>query len=336
MRISRSLILILIFLSCIACSSESNNQDIEDLFSPSNKVLLKPGLKVLDIGNSFTNDATACLPLIVKELGVDIHDMCLYKATKGGASFKDWYLVYNGQHTGTFDFRKVIGDLEANIPEGRYDTSDNSIFRKLLTEEVWDVIIIHQLSTYATDYEVWQGHGDGGYLTELLRIIKDNQPSCTLGWLLIHSPADNYRTNKEHSSLIRWAHTADASRQIIQNEKLHILIPYGTAIQNLRSTKWNNEMALTREGLHLGYGLAQYTAACCYYEALLAPRTGVSILGKYIPYFVKDDPAASLLSVTPDNFEIAQKSAVVACLNPYVCVDPDNFQIEALNKRQSD
>ena len=335
MRFVRPVILIMIYLICFACSVERNDQEIDSL-TFSNKVLSKPGLKVLDIGNSFTNDATACLPFIVKELGVDIHDMCLYKATKGGASFKDWCLVYDGQHTGNFEFRKVIGGLDSNIPEGRYDASDGANFRKVLTEDVWDVILIHQLSSYASDYEAWKGQGNDGYLTELLKILKDNQPSCTFGWLIIHSPADDYRTNKEKSSLLRWEHIAQASRKVVQDEKIDILIPYGTAVQNLRSTEWNNKMALTREGLHLGYGLAQYTAACCYYESLLAERTGVHVLGKNIPYFVEDDSNASIISVTADNMVVAQKAAVLAYLNPYICVNPDNYDVDIIKRKVMD
>ena len=40
-------------------------------------VLKKPNLKVLDIGNSYTNDATALLPTVVKNSGADVKELCL-------------------------------------------------------------------------------------------------------------------------------------------------------------------------------------------------------------------------------------------------------------------
>lgn len=40
-------------------------------------VLKKPNLKVLDIGNSYTKDATASLPTVVKNSGADVKELCL-------------------------------------------------------------------------------------------------------------------------------------------------------------------------------------------------------------------------------------------------------------------
>jgi hypothetical protein len=49
--------------------------------------LTKKDLKVLDIGNSYTEDATAYLKLIAEASGSDLSDMCLYKLTCGGHLF---------------------------------------------------------------------------------------------------------------------------------------------------------------------------------------------------------------------------------------------------------
>ena len=45
-------------------------------------VLKKPNLKVLDIGNSYTNDATALLPTVVKNSGADIYVRVIARTQK--------------------------------------------------------------------------------------------------------------------------------------------------------------------------------------------------------------------------------------------------------------
>lgn len=317
----------------MSCSEAVELQPIEEeaVFQPSDIVLLKPDLKVLDIGNSYTEDATAYLPYLVDRLGVDVGDICLYKAILSGASYKHWYEVYHDLNYNPYEVSKVIGNLEANVTEGTGAAYDGILFRKLLKEVNWDVIIIHQLGRYATNYEEWWSPSVGGYLKELLAIIHDNQPNCTIGFLLVHSPMADYPTNVEHSSVARWEHIANATRQFVQDKRINILIPYGTAIQNLRATELNNNLDLTRDGAHLGLGLARYTASCCYYEALLAHRTGVSLLGRYIPYVIEDKPEKSQYSVTAENIETAQKAAVLACRKPYICMNPDTCDIDSIS-----
>lgn len=324
-----------LFVFCsVSCSDTEEILELtkEDEFQPSDRILLKPDLKVLDIGNSYTNDATAYLPYLVEQLGVEVDDFCLYKAIMGGASFRNWYQAYKDLNSASYKVSKVIGNLEANVTEGSCSAYDGSLFRQLLREETWDVIIVHQVSRYATDYEGWWKQSATGYLGELLDIIQNNQPDCSIGFLLVHSPDDDYATNVEHSSLLRWEHIASATQRFVQECKINIMIPYGTAIQNLRSTELNNDVDLTRDGYHLGHGLARYTATCCYYEALLAPRTGVSIIGNNIPYIVDEDPSISQYSVTESNMETAQKAAVLACRYPYLCLNPENYLIEQLHE----
>ena len=265
----------------------------------------------------------------MKELHADVRYICLYKATKGGASFRDWYNIYHNEGS-YYEVSKVFGGLKANVEEGRAEAKDGSLFRRLLSNEKWDMIIIHQFSKYATLYEEWNGQGPSGYLKELLGVIKYYQPDCTIGFMLIHSYDDDYSGNEEHSSYERWSNLARAAQQFVQVENTAVVIPYGTAIQNLRETRFNDDMELTRDGTHLGLGLARYTAACCYYETLIAPRTGVSILGKNIPFSLPDDPETSQYGVTHKNMETAQKAAVLALQHPFLCLNPDSYSIDEL------
>jgi len=290
-------------------------------------VLNMPTLKVLDIGNSYTNDATELLPLITEASGSDVSKMCLYKAIRAGASFKSWYDVYCGKDTAyQYTIKKVLGGLRANVSTGTGAKGDGSLFRKLLTDEQWDIIIIHQMSAYAPYYEQWGGTGRGGYLNEMLSVIKEHQPNAVIGFYLIHSLWDYHTRNKESSSYERWKLICSSVKNLQKDYGIEFIIPYGTAIENLRASSFNNEYDLTRDGTHLGYGLCRYTAACCYYESLIAPLSGISVLGNSARYDASQAASSQYpsISVTDENAYIAQKAAVLATKHMFECINPES------------
>lgn len=310
---------------CVSCSIDPlfDTAQLNEL--PVESVLLKENLRVLDIGNSYTNDATSCLSYIVEQLGADVSDFCLFKAIRGGASFRHWYNIYMDKDSDKYEVVRVVGGLPVSIQEGVAEPHDGSLFRSLLRDEHWDIILIHQLGRYSTCYDELFSRGDAGYLKELLSIIKKYQPHCLIGYLFTHTSSGSYPTNYEHSSFKRWEKAMAVVSKLEKEVGITPVVPYGTAIQNLRASSLNDCNDLTRDGAHLGLGLARYTAACCYYERILAPRTGITILGKELEYRVKDDPETSQISVTRDIMITAQKSAVLACRYPYLCLNPDDF-----------
>lgn len=288
-------------------------------------VLTKEHLKVLDIGNSYTNGALALLPTIVKNCNADVSDFCLYKIVRGGSSFKTWCDTYEDKDAHPYSFIHVLGDLQIHVPSGDAVGLDGSLFRRVLSDVEWDIIIIHQLSTYAPYYELWRGAGDGGYLDNLLRIIKQNQPKAIVGFMLIHSYWDEYNGNKEKSSLARWQKIANSVQQLQKDYGIKFVIPYGTAVENLRSSSLNNNYDLTMDGTHCGLGLCQYTAACCYYESLVAPRSGVSCYGTSTQVDVSGKGSQyPVVNVTNTNSIIAQKAALLAVQDMFHCNNPEN------------
>ena len=289
-------------------------------------VLSKPTLKVLDIGNSYTTDATDLLPLITEASGADISNICIYKAVRSSASFKSWYDVYYDKDTARkYTIKKVLGGLAANVSTGTGAKGDGSLFRKLLTDEKWDIIIIHQFSTYAPYYEQWNGTGKGGYLNELLSIIKKHQPDAVIGFYLIHSLWDHNKRNKEGSSYERWKLICSSVKKLQRDYGIDFIIPYGTAVENLRSSSLNNEYDLTRDGSHLAYGLGRYVAACCYYESLIAPYSGISVLNNTARYTADQNEKSKYpsINVTDENALMAQKAAVLATEQMFECVNPE-------------
>lgn len=306
MKFHKAITAFLLLAACVVvCSAED--------------VLSNPTLKVLDIGNSFTNDATDLLPLIVESSGSDISNICLYKAIRSNGRLKNWYDVWCDKDTAyTYRIEKVLGGLNANVSAGIGARGDGSLFRKLLADEQWDIIIIQPY------YMNWDIRDTGGYIDEMLSILKMYQPNAVIGFYLVHTPWDYHPKNKEGSSYERWKLACSFMKRVQEKYRIDFIIPYGTAIENLRSSSLNNEFDLTRDGLHLSYGLGRYAAACCYYETLIAPRSGISVLGNAARYDASQAKSSTYpsISVTDENALIAQKAAVLATEHTFECIDP--------------
>jgi hypothetical protein len=168
-----------------------------------------------------------------------------------------------------------------------------------------------------------------------MKEIHQYQPHAIIGFLLVHSYWGEYPSNTERSALERWRLIASSVEQLTKDYNIKFIIPYGTAVQNLRASSYNNEYDLTRDGTHLGIGLARYTAACCYYQSLIAPRSGVSVIGIPARYDAsKANPDFhSSINVDDSNAYIAQLAADLATKHPYECINPEESAlVKSLSK----
>ena len=310
-RNSFVLLIIAFFINVIPVSGQNNLE-----------LITKPNLRVLDLGNSYTQGAVSYLPYLIGKMEVDVSDMCLYCVTLSNSKFSTWYnalsddTLFVNQRYRIF---KAAGGLEADAEIGLHENADASAILHLLTANEWDLIIIHQQSAAAPYYDTWNGEGSNGKLNELIARIRELQPQCAIGTYLVHSYSDNYINNTEESSYLRWQLIAQSVKRFVADYDLDFVLPYGTAIQNLRRSSINDDMDLTKEGVHLSSGLAYYTACCCYYETLIAPRTGKSMMGN--SYRIEKDVD---ILVTDENAPIAQEAVRLAMNDWYSCVNPED------------
>lgn len=285
----------------------------------------KADLKVLDIGNSYTQDAQTYLPQIIKASGID-DDFSLYRAFRPSASFKTWVDCWNDSDNEYYSIDFCAGTSLGGI-SGSGSASDGALFRKALQSVKWDIILIHQVSTYSNDYSLWEGDGAGGYLQELIRIIRVTNPQTTIGYLMTHSYRGSYWANSEGGSYLRWRNIADATRQLKLEYDIDFIIPYGTAVQNLRASSLNDTYEFSEDGTHMGAGLGDYVAGCCYFESLLAPRYGVSIWGNTFRLTNLDESKGGRRNITDQTAIVAQKAAILATLDMWNVSDPDDYDM---------
>lgn len=285
----------------------------------------KENLKVLDIGNSYTQDAHRYLENIALATGANI-DCHVYKAIRGSGSYKSWVDCYKDKDPVTYNISRTLGISIDNIA-GTGVANDGFIFRNALSAVQWDIILIHQVSNYANDYNLWDTNCEGGYLKELIYILRKTNPQATIGFLLIHSYRSTYSANTEKSSFVRWKNIADATKQLKRNYGIDFIIPYGTAVQNLRASSLNDEYEFSTDGTHLADGLGDYVASCCYYQSLLAPRFGISVLGNSWRKDNLDENQAGVLNVTDETALVAQKAAILATYNMWGIMNPDKYEL---------
>ncbi|MBR5567276.1 MAG: DUF4886 domain-containing protein [Bacteroidales bacterium] len=285
----------------------------------------KADLKVLDIGNSYTQDAQTYLPQIIQASGIGT-DFSLYRAFRPNGSFKTWVDCWNDADNDAYNVAFCAGTQINGISGNGYN-NDGTLFRKALQTVKWDIILIHQVSTYSNDYSLWEGHGAGGYLQELIRLIRITNPQATIGYLMTHSYRGSYWANSEGSSLLRWKNIAEATKQLKLEYDIDFIIPYGTAVQNLRASSLNDSYEFSEDGTHMGAGLGDYVAGCCYFESLLAPRYGVSVLGNAFRITNLSESVGGRRNVTDETALVAQKAAILATLDMWTVSNPDNYDM---------
>lgn len=290
-----------------AASGEKNPED----------VLMADTLRILDIGNSYSNDASGYLARLTQ--GMPLENVAYYHMLRDGANFRNWYNCYNGLDIQPFKVMKKIGGLDMDVPTGQFEAHDSVTFKKIL-EAKWDLIIVHQASNLATKYASWVSSDGLGQLQVLLNILKEHQPDATFATVLIHSYEGTYSGNSEKSSYLRWQNITSAMDRMLQDFPMfQIIIPYGTAIESLRASEYNTDHDLTRDGTHLAFGLGCYTAACVYYETLLAPRLGISVTDTEFTYQCAPNEyelakySSGCVDVTPENGRFAREAAKAAC-----------------------
>lgn len=274
-------------------------------------------LRILAIGNSYTTDGTAYIASMARDLGIDSTSYSLYTLTRGGASLKFWSGML--RDTATFSLTKVAG-TEAGTGSKAIRTTGK--LRELLSQH-WDIVVLQQFSHEATDYQSYNP-----YLRILIEAVRTEgrNPQVSIAWQLVHAYGTGYEGNNGLVGDQRWEGIASVTSQMSQREGVDIIIPTGTAIQIARHTELQNEYDLTRDYVHLCYGVGRYIAAATWLQALFAPIYGIDVTHctatHHLNAYELTDTAAgfipaSSVEVTEQNRSRCLECAREACRHPF-------------------
>ena len=262
-------------------------------------------LRILAIGNSFSDDGTEYLPGLLEAAG--IHNVVLARLYIGGCSLErhckeyaeglDEYIYYKStrNHWETVSKRATLLDG--------------------LKDEPWDIITIQETSGRTGLYETYEE-----WIPRLVDIIRKEalNPHATIAWHETWA----YASNSDHGMFKLYGNNQDKMYNGIvscvrrSSEEFGLpVIPSGDAIQIARGTRLNNDKVvpatskvyqLTRDGYHLTRQFGRYIAACTWFEALIKPTLGKSVKGN--GYLLRDTE----YSMTRRDARLCQKCAAKA------------------------
>ena len=252
-------------------------------------------VRILAIGNSFSQDAVEqYLHELAEAEGIStiIGNMFI-----GGCSLER-HVKNARDNAPAYAYRKIGTD-------GKKREKGKMSLETVLADEDWDYVSLQQASPFSGMYETYEAS-----LPELIEYVKARLPKKTKlmlhqTWAYAstsrHSGFKNYNCNQ----LTMYQAIADAVKKAAKANKIKIVIPSGTAIQNARTSFIGDH--LNRDGYHLDVKVGRYTAACTWFERIFKHN----VVGN--PY-------------TPEGLDearkaVAQKAAHAAVKHPYKVTD---------------
>ena len=212
-------------------------------------------MKVLSIGNSFSQDAQKWLHQVAESAGENIYAVNLYI---GGCP-----LV---RHWNNFVSQAPDYDMQVNGESVRKISINEA-----LTLEQWDVITLQQASPYCGDYTTYQP-----YLNYLYREVSK---ACPQAKILIHQTWSYDTTctlqayNNFHRSQLVMDNTSMAAYAQASQDLGIAMIPCGDVVRYIRKNLPEFDypgggMSLNRDGFHLSLDYGRYAAAITWYGFL--------------------------------------------------------------------
>ena len=236
---------------------------------PANPVPLKQAwdedgsLKILTIGNSYSDDAMEYVYNVAKSLGIENVEVANLRANSCSLATH----LSNAQNdTEYYTYRYWANGDSKWVDQGSWSSNGTYKISTAVTDADWDYIVFQQVSTSSTNASTYDD------LNALIAIVEELNPTARYAWHMTWG-------DKTVTDLSMYNNIVSAVQsKIVGNEKIDVILPVGTTIQNLRTTDLSLDDIMRNK--HLGYGIGRYAAALTFVKAL----TGMSIDDiKYIP-----------------------------------------------------
>ena len=213
-------------------------------------------MKVLAIGNSFSNDAMRYLHDIAKADGENVKAVNLFI---GGCPLSRHYV---NMHNDAADY-----DFEYNGERTGIKVS----IRQALQSDIWDVVMLQQVSSQSVDYETYQP-----YLDALAEYVHIHAPKSKImlhqTWAYEQNSARLTEELGYKSQNDMFADLKSAYKQAAKALGEAEIIPCGETFQKLIDA---GAVRLHRDTFHASLGLGRLALGYVWYEML----TGKSCIG---------------------------------------------------------
>lgn len=220
----------------------------------------RDSLKILAIGNSFSEDSTEYIPIIAKDLG--IKNIVVGNMYVGGCTIAQ-HAENAKNNKGAYKYYKNTGySLMSVCP-----TTQNVSLETALKDEEWDIVTLQNSSVHSGQESKY-----GNDLEYMLDYVKGLCPNAKIGWHMTWA----YETGYTGSAFATYYRKDEmymyksimncVQKYIVPNEKVDFIIPAGTAVQNARTSYLGDH--LTRDGLHLTLDYGRYIVAATWMKCL--------------------------------------------------------------------
>lgn len=269
-------------------------------------------LRILGIGNSFTDDGMMYLPDLLEAAG--IKNVVLGRLFYGGCSLEQHCRFY-AQDSAAYIFHKS----EQNKWE---KVTDGIKLKDALTDEPWDIMVLQQASGLSGIYDSYHP-----WLEQLIKIVRlhSTNAGASLAWQQTWS----YATNSTHKdfgnyygeSWLMYDRIVDALQSLLKDFSFESVIPTGTAIQNLRVSFPDTPGDFTRDGYHLDLNAGRYTAACTWFQSIIAPAFQQTVKNNTFRVRKKDSQTMS-----DEQAAACQLAARLACIDMFEPVRLEEYE----------
>lgn len=261
-------------------------------------------LRILAIGNSFSDDGTEYLPAILENLNVENVEVA--RLYVGGCTLEQHVNFYDNSEAAYKFYRSKAGENKW------VENPEKVTMQYALAMGEWDIITMQQASGFSGMYDSYTP-----YLGRLIEAVKKAQPQAELVWHMTWS----YSSDSNHKHYKHYNNDQQQMNSAIDNclhtllaefDEIERIVPSGTAVKSLRKSAINNyPKDLTRDGFHMGHGAGRYALACTWYETLVEPYTGKSMMGNTLRV------CGGLVSVSDIVALYCQKAAKMAAKHPF-------------------
>lgn len=269
-------------------------------------------LKILVIGNSYSNDSFMYLPFILKNYGIDIELGIYYRA---GGTLKNHVDEWNSANQPLYNIDTAI--------QTTWQTTSGKTPKTAVEFKDWDIIVLQQSSEASVKLETFEPYARN--LIQLINGARSGKP-YKLGWNI------NINRKASGSDYESIAKTILSNiKATIDKEPISIIFPYGTAIFLSRKDATIGNISDGGYGwasdyVHLQEGLPCYIASLANVEALFRvfyPQ--FSVMGDItrptqanISAWAVKEQNGSSVGITDVNCFLAQLYAVRAVNNPWM------------------
>lgn len=308
---------LIILLSCERQNLESSEESYNVLF----------------FGNSFTEDAVSYVPLIINNLLPDLN-LTIGIASIGACSLAQHYSNISGQTvsiSGTLCKPRSYAYYYFDKQSAKWINNGEKGFEDILKQKNWDIITFQQSGESAA--KEWNVYYEP-YIHKIHKMLAEMTDShFKLGWLLIHGAY----SSKGEGNLNQWRGAMENTRIVMERTETELLFPYGTAIQNLRTTplsELGDGKDLLADHGHLQEGIgclaAAYSISLVIIQQLGLPNDAIirettrpsfaweKRVGVINPNFGDSN---TIIGITDNNSYLAQMAAIFSIENPFSITD---------------